>query len=51
MFSSIIWLILLQLGILDAEYAPWIIYIPACLVEVVVYILLLPKFCDWIDEE
>lgn len=43
MFSSIVWLILLSIGKINPEHAPWSIYLPVCLVEVVVYFKLLTK--------
>ena len=43
MLSSIIWLILLQTGNINPEHAPWGIYLPVCLVEVVVYFKCLTK--------
>ena len=44
MLSSFIWLVLLQLGKINAEHAPWSIYLPVCLVEIVVYFKLLTKW-------
>ncbi len=44
MLSSLIWLVLLQLGKINAEQAPWEIYLPVCLVEVVVYFRCLNKW-------
>jgi hypothetical protein len=43
MISSIIWLILLQTGNINPEHAPWSIYLPVCLVEVIVYFKCLTK--------
>lgn len=43
MISSIIWLILIHIGYINPEQAPWKIYLPVCLVEVVVYFKLLTK--------
>jgi len=50
MISSIIWLILVQLGYINAEKAPWDIYLPIAFVELVVYLKLLPKIADFIDK-
>lgn len=44
MISSIVWLLLVQLRMLDAEHLPWKIYLPVCLVEIVVYFKLLTKW-------
>ena len=46
MISSIIWLILLQIGKINPEHAPWRIYIPVCLIEVIVYFKCLAKIKD-----
>lgn len=43
MISSIIWLIMIQTGYINPDYAPWKIYLPICLIEVVVYFKLLTK--------
>jgi len=43
MISSIIWLILLQIGKINPEHAPWSIYLLVCLVEVIVYFKCLTK--------
>lgn len=44
MISSIIWLLLIQLNKINPDYAPWLIYLPICLVEVVVYFKCLTKW-------
>lgn len=44
MISSLIWIILVQVGYINPEQAPWKIYIPVCLVEIVVYFKLLTKW-------
>ncbi len=50
MISSIVWLILLNMGYINPDHAPWEIYLPIALVEVVVYLKLLPKVTDFIDK-
>ena len=50
MISSIVWLLLIQLKILDAEHAPWKIYLPIAFIEVVVYLLSLPKIAELVDK-
>jgi hypothetical protein len=37
MISSIIWLVLVHTGTINEQFAPWGIYLPVCLVEIVVY--------------
>lgn len=49
MFSSLIWLILLQMHYLDSEHAPWKIYLPIVIIEMIIYLLSLPKIGNWID--
>ena len=44
MISSIIWLIMIQAGYFNPDCAPWKIYLPVCLIEVVVYFKLLTKW-------
>lgn len=44
MISSIIWLIMVQTGYINPDCAPWKIYLPICLIEVVVYFKLLIKW-------
>ena len=46
MISSIIWIALLQAGVINGEHAPWIVYIPVCLVEIIVYFKCLTKWGD-----
>ena len=46
MISSIIWLVLLQAGVINSEHAPWIVYLPVCLIEIVVYFRCLTKWGD-----
>lgn len=50
MISSIVWLILLHMGKINADYAPWSIYIPIVFIEIVVYLKLFPKILDFIDK-
>ena len=49
MISSIVWLYLLYIGFFQAGQAPWKIYIPVVTVELIVYLLYLPKIADFID--
>ena len=49
MISSIVWLYLLYIGFIEAGKAPWKIYIPVVIVELIVYLLSLPKIADFID--
>lgn len=50
MISSIVWLILIKLGIIDPRSVPWEIYIPVLLVEYALIIIFLPKALDKFDE-
>ena len=50
MISSIVWLYLLYIGYIKAGHAPWKIYIPIVTVELIVYLLSLPKIADFIDK-
>lgn len=44
MISSLIWIILIQIGYINTEQAPWKIYLPVCLIEIIVYFKLLTKW-------
>ena len=44
MISSLIWIILIQMGYINPDYAPWKIYLPVCLVEIVIYFKCLTKW-------
>ena len=44
MISSIIWLVLVHTGTINETFTPWGIYLPVCLVEIVVYFKLLTKW-------
>ena len=44
MISSIIWLVLVQIRKINPDQAPWSIYLPVCLVEIVVYFKLLTSW-------
>lgn len=49
MISSLIWLYLIQLGKINADHAPWLIYLPITFVEMFIYLkFLLPKIGDMI---
>ena len=50
MISSLIWLLLIKLGTIDPIHAPWEIYIPALIVEVILDCIFLPKVLDKLDE-
>ena len=50
MISSIIWLYLYKIGEIDPDHAPWKIYLPLVLVEVVVYLYSLPKVTGFIEK-
>lgn len=50
MISSIVWLYLYKIGFIDPDHAPWKIYLPIALVEVVVYLYSLPKVTDWLEK-
>lgn len=50
MISSIIWLYLYKIGEINPDKAPWKIYIPIVTVELIVYLLSLPKIADFIDK-
>lgn len=50
MISSIVWLILLHMDYINPDKAPWKIYIPIVTVELIVYMLSLPKIADFIDK-
>lgn len=51
MITSVMWLILIAMGKINGEHAPWLIYVPLCLLEIVIYIMSLPKFCDWLEDK
>jgi hypothetical protein len=44
MISSLLWIILVQVGYLNPEHLPWKIYLPVCLIEIIVYFKLLTKW-------
>lgn len=50
MISSLIWIYLYQKGIINPDHAPWKIYLPIVLVEVVVYLYSLPRVTDWFEK-
>jgi hypothetical protein len=50
MISSIVWLYLYKIGEINPDKAPWKIYIPIVLVEVVVYLYSLPRVTDFIEK-
>lgn len=50
MISSLVWLYLYKIGEINPDKAPWKIYLPIALVEVVVYLYSLPKITDFIDK-
>ena len=50
MISSLIWMMLIEKDVINPDRAPWKIYLPIALVEVVVYLFSLPKIADWLDK-
>ena len=50
MISSLIWLLLIKLGVIDPIHAPWEIYIPSLIFEVIMDCIFLPKVLDKLDE-
>ena len=46
MISSLVWLYLLQIGRISPKSAPWLVYLPVCIVEVAVYFYCLFKWGD-----
>lgn len=50
MISSLIWLYLYHVGMIDPDHAPWKIYLPIAFIEVVVYLYSLPKVTDWLEK-
>ena len=50
MISSIVWIVLVIQDKIDAQHAPWEIYLPVVFIELVVYMKLLPKIADFIDK-
>ena len=50
MISSIVWLILLHMGKINPDHAPWNIYFPLVAAEMFVCMKLLPKITDWLDK-
>lgn len=49
MISSSVWLLLIKLGVIDPIHAPWEIYIPSLIVEVILDCIFMPKILDKID--
>ena len=50
MISSIVWIVLVIQDKIDAQHAPWDIYLPTVFIELFVYMKLLPKVADFIDK-
>lgn len=50
MISSLIWLLLIKLGVIDPLNAPWEIYIPSLIFEIILDCIFLPKIMDKVDE-
>lgn len=46
MVSSLTWLTLIFMGEIDPEHAPWIVYIPVVMIEVLLYFYLLFRYGD-----
>lgn len=49
MISSLIWLLLIKLKVIDPVHAPWNIYIPSLLFETIMDCIFMPKILDKID--
>ena len=50
MISSLIWLLLIKLGVIDPIHAPWEVYIPSLIFEMIMYCIFIPKVLDKLDE-
>ena len=50
MISSLIWLLLIKVEVIDPIHAPWEIYIPSLIVEVILDCIFIPKILDKLDE-
>ena len=50
MISSIVWIMLVEKGVINSDSAPWEIYLPIAFIEIVVYLKSLPKVTDFIDK-
>ena len=50
MICSLIWIYMFKAGRIGEELRPWLIYIPAVIVELVSYSRILPKFCNWLEK-
>ena len=50
MISSLIWLLLIKLGVIDPIHAPWEVYIPSLIFEAIMYCIFIPKVLDKLDE-
>ena len=50
MISSLVWLLLIKLGTIDPIHAPWKIYIPSLIVEVILDCIFIPKIMDKVDK-
>lgn len=51
MISSLIWLYLIHIGRIDCDNAPWIIYLPIVLAEMISYLKFMPKIADLIFKD
>lgn len=51
MVSSLTWLTLIFMGVIDPEHAPWIIYIPVATIEVLLYFYLLFRYGDKYEKD
>ena len=49
MISSVIWLLLIKMRIINPVSAPWDVYIPALIFEVILDCIFLPRILDKID--
>ena len=50
MISSIIWLFMVHFDMINVDHAPWKIYLPIVIIECILYLKLLPKFLDMLEE-
>lgn len=49
MISSLIWLLLIKVKVIDPVHAPWNIYMPSLLFETIMDCIFIPKILDKID--
>jgi hypothetical protein len=49
MISSVIWLFMVHINVINPDHAPWNIYLPIVAIECVVYLKSLPKLLDILE--